>query len=200
MYDNLSTCPDRLLHIAKGERNLQPFPSGWQKHVFQPAFSVFSPTAIGLTLKGHPSLIISRVLYFHCIIHFYYFIKILQYVAYMMQQTYLPRIQGVTISYQNDDDLASKALALTLTRQCLAFSIPQTLLEDLGQAVRVAIHVASLSRHLLASCHQQPYASTVKGMQTQPKRLHFSSFVACLRSSAAAVADRVITLASFKVE
>ena len=84
--------------------------------------------------------------------------------------------QRVIISYQNDDDLVSKALALALTRAMLSLSDSG---EDLGQAVRVAIRVASLLRHLLASSPQQPYASTVKGIRAQRKRLHFSSLVAC---------------------
>ncbi|KAL5493741.1 hypothetical protein EMCRGX_G014963 [Ephydatia muelleri] len=82
------------------------------------------------------------------------------------------RTQRVIISYQNDDNLASKALAVALTRAYRSDTA-----EDLGQAVRVAIRVASLSRHLLASSPQQPYVSTVKGIQTQPERLHFSSLV-----------------------
>ena len=45
-------------------------------------------------------------------------------IAYIIIQTYLPRTQGVIISYQNDNDLASKALALALTRAML--SLPYT--------------------------------------------------------------------------
>ena len=71
--------------------------------------------------------------------------------------------------------------------------------EDLERAVRLAIRAASLSRHLMASSPQHPYVSTAKGMQTQPKRLHFASLVACLRASAADAADPAVTLASFKV-
>ena len=80
----------------------------------------------------------------------------------------LPRTQRVIISYQNDDDLASKALAVALIR---AFRIAPTLRDKQFECV------ASLSRHLLASSPQQLYVSTVKGIQTQPKRLHFSSLV-----------------------
>eukprot|EP00731_Ephydatia_muelleri_P010808 Em0005g1394a len=65
---------------------------------------------------------------------------------------------GQSQDYKNDDDLASKALALTRAMLSLPYS-PDTA-EDLGQAVRVAIRVASLSRHLLASCPLQPYVST----------------------------------------
>ena len=44
-----------------------------------------------------------------------------------------------------------------------------------------------------------PDVSTAKGMQTQPKRLHFASLVACLRASAIDAADPAVTLASLKV-
>eukprot|EP00731_Ephydatia_muelleri_P034031 Em0045g16a len=39
-----------------------------------------------------------------------------------------------------------------------------------------------------------------RGIQTQPRRLHFSSLATCLRTSAADTANPAITLASFKVE
>ena len=102
--------------------------------------------------------------------------------------------------YRNEADLASKALALALTRVMLNLPYSPDTAENLGQPVRVANRVASLSRHLPASSPQQPYVSTVKGIQTHPKRLHLSSLAACLRSSAADAADPAITLASFKVE
>ena len=44
------------------------------------------------------------------------------------------------------------------------------------------------------------HISTVKGIQTQLKQLHFSSLETCLLSSAAATADPAITLSPFKVE
>ena len=97
------------------------------------------------------------------------------------------------------EDLANMALALALTRTMLSLPYRADAAEDLERAVRVAIRAASLSRHLMASSPQHPYVSTAKGMQTQPKRLHFASLVACLRASAADAADPAVTLASFKV-
>ena len=97
------------------------------------------------------------------------------------------------------EDLANMALALALTRTMLSLPYRANAAEDLERAVQVAIRAASLSRHLMASSPQHPYVSTAKGMQTQPKRLHFASLVACLRASAADAADPAVTLASFKV-
>ena len=42
------------------------------------------------------------------------------------------------MSYQNDDNLASKALALALTRATLSLPYNPHTAEDLGQAVQVA--------------------------------------------------------------
>ncbi|KAL5467425.1 hypothetical protein EMCRGX_G031646 [Ephydatia muelleri] len=70
--------------------------------------------------------------------------------------------------------------------------------KDLGQPVQW-LRVASLSRHLPLLL-PKTNVSTDKGIQTQPRRLHFSSLATCLRTSAADAADPAITLASFKVE
>ena len=78
------------------------------------------------------------------------------------------------------EDLANMALALALTRTMLSLPYRADAAEDLERAVRVAISAASLSRHLMASSPQHPCVSTAKWMQTQPKRLHFASLVACL--------------------
>ena len=80
------------------------------------------------------------------------------------------------------EDLANMALTLAHTRTMLSLPYRADTAEDLE---RVAIRAASLSRHLMASSPQHPYVSTAKGMQTQPKRLHFASLEACLRASAA---------------
>ena len=61
--------------------------------------------------------------------------------------------------YKNEADLASKALALALTRVMLNLPYSPDTAEDLGQLVRVAIRVASLSRPLPASSPQQPFVS-----------------------------------------
>ena len=97
------------------------------------------------------------------------------------------------------EDLANMALTLALTRTMLSLPYRADTAEDLERAVRVAIRAASLSRHFMASSPQHPYVSTAKGMQTQPKRLHFASLEACLRASAADAVDPAVTLASFNV-
>ena len=96
--------------------------------------------------------------------------------------------------------LTDMALTLALTRTMLSLPYRADTAEDLERAVRVAIHAASLSRHLMASSHQHPYVSTAKGMQTQPKRLHFASLEACLRASATDAVDPAVTLAQRRIQ
>ena len=99
----------------------------------------------------------------------YCYFLIINYIEYIHIQ-YL--ITYTYSHYKNEADLASKALALALTRVMLNLPYSPDTAEDLGQPVRVANRVVNLSRHLPASSSQQPYVSTVKGIQTQPKWLH----------------------------
>ena len=55
--------------------------------------------------------------------------------AHNTANLHLPMTQRVIISYQNDEDLASKALALALTRTMLSLPYSPDTAEDLGQAV-----------------------------------------------------------------
>ena len=72
--------------------------------------------------------------------------KIVPHISIMIYSIYIQYLITYTYShYKNEADLASKALALALTRVMLNLPYSPDIAEDLGQPVRVAICVASLS-------------------------------------------------------